>query len=139
MAGGTSFEVDFCLHRISWRVPRPCVFCKGGYDAACTTGIVMLCGLHRICGAHHLHFIACSCYPLLWRRSFAGVGISVPALAKKRKDGAPSVLVAPQIENLGHPPEHGPTQRRLSYVPLVHPPAVETFREPKAGEERWEP
>jgi putative transposase len=43
-------------------VPRPCVFGKGGYDAACTMGFVMPSGLHRTYGAHHLHFITCSCY-----------------------------------------------------------------------------
>jgi hypothetical protein len=31
---------------------------------------------------------------LLGRRSFAVVGVSVPALAKNCKDGAPTVLVA---------------------------------------------
>ncbi len=48
-------------------MPRPCVFCKGGYDAAGTIGFVPI-GLHRTYGAHHLHFITCSCYrrlPLL--------------------------------------------------------------------------
>ena len=44
------------------RVPRSCVFCKGGYDAACTIGSVMPVGLHRTYGAHHLHFITCSRY-----------------------------------------------------------------------------
>ena len=43
-------------------VPRPCVFCKGGYDAADTMGFAMPSGLHRTYGAHHLHFITCSCY-----------------------------------------------------------------------------
>src|SRR5258706_7645210 len=43
-------------------VPRPCVLCKGGYDAACTMGLVMPSGLHRTYGAHHLHFITTSCY-----------------------------------------------------------------------------
>src|SRR5277367_2644683 len=43
-------------------VPRPCVVCKGGYDAACTIWFVMPSGLHRTYGAHHLHFITCSCY-----------------------------------------------------------------------------
>jgi putative transposase len=43
-------------------VPRPCVVCKGGYDAACTMSIIMPSGLHRSYGAHHLHFITCSCY-----------------------------------------------------------------------------
>src|SRR5205085_437953 len=42
-------------------VPRPCVFCKGGYDAAYTMSFVSS-GLHRTYGAHHLHFITCSCY-----------------------------------------------------------------------------
>ena len=49
-------------------VPRSCVFCKGGYDAASTMGFVMPSGLRRTYGAHHLHFITCSCYrrlPLL--------------------------------------------------------------------------
>src|ERR1700693_5131391 len=39
-----------------------CVLCKGGYDAAGTMGFAMPCGLHRTYGAHHLHFITCSCY-----------------------------------------------------------------------------
>src|SRR6202046_2067090 len=43
-------------------VPRPCVLCKGGYDAADTMGFVMPSGLHRTYGAHHLHFVTCSCY-----------------------------------------------------------------------------
>jgi putative transposase len=43
-------------------VPRPCVFCKGRYDAAGTMGFAMPSGLHRTYGAHHLHFITCSCY-----------------------------------------------------------------------------
>ena len=43
-------------------VPRFCVLCKGGYDAAGTMGLVMPSGLHRTYGAHHLHFITCSCY-----------------------------------------------------------------------------
>ncbi len=38
-------------------VPRPCVLCKGGYDAACTMGLFMPSGLHRTYGAHQLHFI----------------------------------------------------------------------------------
>lgn len=49
-------------------VPRPCVLCKGGYDAACTILFVMPSGLHRTYGAHRLHFITSSCYrqlPLL--------------------------------------------------------------------------
>jgi len=43
-------------------VPRSCVLCKGGCDAACTIGFVMPSGLHRTYGAHHLHFITTSCY-----------------------------------------------------------------------------
>src|ERR1700676_290925 len=43
-------------------VPRPCVLCKGGYDAAGTIRFVMPSGLHRTYGAHHLHFVTCSCY-----------------------------------------------------------------------------
>ena len=43
-------------------VPRPCGFCKGGYDAAGTMSFIMPSGLHRSYGAHHLHFITCSCY-----------------------------------------------------------------------------
>ena len=41
---------------------RPCVFCKGGCDAADIMCFVMPSGLHRTYGAHHLHFITCSCY-----------------------------------------------------------------------------
>jgi putative transposase len=43
-------------------VPRPCVLCKGGNDGACTMWFVMPSGLHRTYGAHHLHFITCSCH-----------------------------------------------------------------------------
>ena len=43
-------------------VPRPRAFCEGGYDAADTMRLVMPSGLHRSYGAHHLHFITCSCY-----------------------------------------------------------------------------
>jgi len=43
-------------------VARSCVFCKGGIDAAGTMGFAMPSGLHRTYGAHHLHFITCSCY-----------------------------------------------------------------------------
>jgi putative transposase len=35
--------------------------CKGGHDAADTIGFMPV-GLHRTYGAHHLHFITCSCY-----------------------------------------------------------------------------
>jgi len=50
-------------------VPRPCAFCKGGQDAACTMGFDMPSGLQRTYDAHHLHFITitCSCY---WRLPF---------------------------------------------------------------------
>jgi hypothetical protein len=41
-------------------VPRPCVLCKGGNDAACTMRFVMPIGLHRCYGVHHLHSITCS-------------------------------------------------------------------------------
>ena len=37
-------------------------FARAGGDAACTILIVMPRGLHRTYGAHHLHFISCSCY-----------------------------------------------------------------------------
>ena len=43
-------------------VPRPCAFCKDGYDAACIIGLVVPIGLRRTYGAHHLHFITCSCH-----------------------------------------------------------------------------
>jgi len=33
-----------------------------GRDAAATITFVMMRGLHRYCGANHLHFITCSCY-----------------------------------------------------------------------------
>ena len=46
-------------------MPRPCGFCKGGYEAAYTIRFVMPSGLHRTYGAHHLHFITCSCYQRL--------------------------------------------------------------------------
>src|SRR6266496_5172060 len=34
---------------------------RAGRDAACTI-LFMPSGLHRTYGAHHLHFITCSCY-----------------------------------------------------------------------------
>ena len=43
-------------------VPRPRVFCEGGYDAAYTMGFVVRRGLDRTYGAHYLHFFTCSCY-----------------------------------------------------------------------------
>ena len=49
-------------------VPRPCVFCKGGSDAADIIGLAMSPRLQRFYGAHPLHFITCSCFrrrPLL--------------------------------------------------------------------------
>ena len=60
-------------------VPRSCVSCKGGYDAACTIGIVMPSGLHRTYGAHHLHFVTCSCYG---RLPFLGTARSRDAFVK---------------------------------------------------------
>jgi len=54
-------------------------FARAGCDAACTITLVMPSGLHRTCGAHHLHFITCSYYrrlPLL-----SGVGSCDPLLA----------------------------------------------------------
>ncbi len=35
---------------------------QGRERAACTMGFAMPSGLHRTYGAHHLHFITCSCY-----------------------------------------------------------------------------
>lgn len=52
------------------RVPRSRAFCEDGNDAADTMRLAMPSGLHRSYGAHHLHFITCSCYrrlPLLRR------------------------------------------------------------------------
>jgi REP element-mobilizing transposase RayT len=37
-------------------------FARAGIDAADTMGFAMPSGLHRTYGAHHLHFITCSCY-----------------------------------------------------------------------------
>ena len=59
--GGPAFEILISFPISELWVPRPCVFCKGGYDAACTMGL-MPSGLHRTYGAHHLHFITWSCY-----------------------------------------------------------------------------
>ena len=59
--GWPALSVSFLPVPELW-VPRPCAFCKGGYDAACTMLLVMPSGLHRTYGAHHLHFITCSCY-----------------------------------------------------------------------------
>ena len=43
-------------------MPRPCALCKGGRQWRLYYGCVMPAGLHRTYGAHHLHFITCSCY-----------------------------------------------------------------------------
>jgi hypothetical protein len=61
--GGWLILLDLFFLPVSklW-VPRPCVFCKGGYGAADTMGLSMTSGLHRTYGAHHLHFNTCSCY-----------------------------------------------------------------------------
>ena len=61
MGGWPALLVFFFPVSELW-VPRPCVLCKGGYDAADIMGFVMPSGLHRTYGAHHLHFITCSCY-----------------------------------------------------------------------------
>jgi putative transposase len=48
--------------------PVLALLARAGCDAACSIGFVMPRGLHRTFGAHHLHFITCSCYrrlPLL--------------------------------------------------------------------------
>ena len=42
--------------------PVLALFARAGGDAACTILFVMPRGLHRTYGAHHLHFITCSCY-----------------------------------------------------------------------------
>ena len=55
-----AFEVGFFLPVSKLWVPRSCVLCKGGDDAADTMGR-MPAGLHRTYGAHHLHFITWSC------------------------------------------------------------------------------
>jgi len=39
-----------------------CAFARAGGDVACTILFVMPRGRHRSYGAHHLHFITCSCY-----------------------------------------------------------------------------
>ena len=43
-------------------MPRPCVLCKGGWQWRLYDEYVLPSGLHRTYGAHHLHFITCSCY-----------------------------------------------------------------------------
>ena len=47
-----------------WNVGCPVLafFARAGHDAACTIVGAMPSGLHRTYGAHHLHFITCSCY-----------------------------------------------------------------------------
>jgi hypothetical protein len=60
--GGPAFQRSFFFPVPKLWVPRSCVFCKGGCDAVETMGFVMPSGLHRTYGAHHLHFITCSCY-----------------------------------------------------------------------------
>jgi putative transposase len=61
--GGVAHPLLFSPVSKPW-VPRSCVFCRGGYDAADTMRF-MPAGLHRTYGAHHLHFITCSCYQRL--------------------------------------------------------------------------
>ena len=71
LAGGPRFSSWSCLSRFELGVPRPCDFYKGGYDAADTMRLAMPSGLHRTYGAHHLHFITCSCYRRLPFLDFA--------------------------------------------------------------------
>ncbi len=42
--------------------PVLALFARAGGDAVCTIWFVMPRGLHRTYGAHHLHFISCSCH-----------------------------------------------------------------------------
>jgi REP element-mobilizing transposase RayT len=62
LAGGPAFHACFLFPVPELWVPRPRAFCEGGYDTACSMRFVMPSGLHRTYGAHHLHFITCSCY-----------------------------------------------------------------------------
>jgi hypothetical protein len=74
-------------------VPRPCVFCKGGYDAADTRGFGTAQGPQRSYGADHL------CSIPGWRfvrPSFVGAGISVRSIQDSGD--------VQQIKSLGHPP-----------------------------------
>src|SRR5277367_5753106 len=55
-AGGPSFLLGFFFSVPKPWVPRPCVFCKGGYDAADIIWFIMPSGLHRnaaTTAAHH--------------------------------------------------------------------------------------
>src|SRR5277367_6821914 len=55
-AGGPSFLLGFFFSVPKPWVPRPCVFCKGGYDAADIIWFIMPIGLHRnaaTTAAHH--------------------------------------------------------------------------------------
>ena len=60
-------------------MPRSRVLGEGGYGAACTMCFAMPSGLHRTYGAHHLHFITCSCYR---RLPFLGTARSRDVLVK---------------------------------------------------------
>ena len=66
MAGGPASVFSLPVPE-PW-VPRPCVLCKGGRRRCLYYLSIVPRGLHRTYGAHHLHFITCSCYrrlPLL--------------------------------------------------------------------------
>ena len=60
MPGAPAFELADITTTLG--APLFAQFAKGGYDAADIMGFAMPSGLHRTYGAHHLHFITCSCY-----------------------------------------------------------------------------
>jgi len=70
MAGGPSLHARFFLPFIKLWVPRPCVLCKGGYDAAGIV-VVMRAGLHRIYGAN-ICTLSPRAKPGLYRGMLAG-------------------------------------------------------------------
>jgi hypothetical protein len=72
----------------------------------------------RICDAHHLLFVSCSWYPLFGWRSFAGVGISVPALQKARMGRPPWGWCSPKM---GHPAGTVPLQLQTPPVLVIFP------------------
>jgi hypothetical protein len=88
-------RLNQCGKPIAWRVappfcflpvpelwvPRPCVLCKGGYDAVCT-GLFLMPRLRR--------------YKHLW----------FPPFANNAKDGAPAVLVVSARSKTGPPSAH---------------------------------
>ena len=133
MAGGPSLHARFFLPFIKLWVPRPCVLCKGGYDAAGIV-VVMRAGLHRIYGAN-ICTLSPRAKPGRYREMLAGerslfslprslnikthvVGGRIPPSQPARKTGHP------QVYGFGHtkagpPVAEGADRRPVAFAALT--------------------